>query len=355
MRLQTPPASTGLRRPDLFAPVTKLDKPHAFLYSGAADIRYRRATRETTGAYVAAGRFTGEWVSANRATQEEERGVRVQLLVEPDSLQRTAVRRLRFSELYAFQRLSTNIPGLTATVRGGQFVVPFGLLAVYDTPLQPIQPLYEKSLGLRVDTGVMVEGDFGSDLGKYHYAASITNGTGPNRADEDNNKVFCFRVERNFIGNLRGKEARIQLGGSLLSGRLPKTQFDTVLPASGLVALGERVDKTRFGIDGQVVSGNTITRGEIVFGGDGQEPVWGYFLEDNYRLTPRFATVAEAKWWRLPVKPQGISVMGVGVNYDLGNGAILRALYEYQRDVPLPVGRPPIVTHRFVLQTRLSF
>jgi hypothetical protein len=242
----------------------------------------------------------------------------------------------------------------------GQFVLPFGLLAVYDTPLQPIQPLYEKALGLRVDSGVMFEGNFGNDAGKYRYAAALTTGRGPNTLSSDVGSVTCLRIERNFVGVVRGANSRVQLGASLLTGRLPRTQFNTELPASGTVSEKTRVNKTRFALDGQLQGGNTIARGELIFGGDStaagsQEDVWGYFLEGNQRLTDRLALVSEAKWWRLPVKPQGISVLGMGINYSLGKGVVLQSLFEYERQIPLPAGRTPIVNRRFILQTRLVF
>ena len=360
VRPSMPPPSTSTRYPDLFAPRPRYEEPFVRLQSGAFDLRYRSSRNQTSGTYLAAGRMTVDWIHSDKVTGEETSGFRAQLLLEPVDLQSTGISRLRSSELYVFRKVVLPIEGLTGTVRVGQFVLPFGLIAVYDTPLQPIQPLYEEALGLRVDTGILFEGHFGNEAGKYRYAASLTTGRGPNKLSSDIGGVTCFRIERNFNGDVRGATSRVQIGASILTGRLPLTQFNTELPASGTVTEKTMVNKTRFAIDGQIGSGNTIGRGEVIFGGDStasgsQEDVGGYFLEGNQRLGNRLAAVTEIKWWRLPVKPQGISVLGAGLNYSLGRGVILQTLYEYERQIPLPAGRAPIVNRRFIIQTRLTF
>lgn len=345
------PPSTATRRPDLFAPEPVYDRRDNFFFAGAADLRYRTRTsnqqeRETIGTYIAASRFTADYVRANPKTGDERGGVRLQFLLENDN-RGTALNRLRTSELYAYYRFL--FPGVSASLRGGQFVLPFGLMAVYDTPLQPIQPLYERSLGLRVDTGVMLEGDYGP----FHYAGAITFGAGPYRRDPDSNKVFSFRLERTIITKRLG---RFQVGGSLLSGRLPVTEFNTELPASGKTDESNFVDKTRFAGDAQYFYGPFVVRGEIVFGGDGEEPVWGYFGEVNYRIAQsRAVAVVTSRRWNFPDKPQKATTIGLGMNYDMGGGFTLRSLFEFERDVPFPAGTNPEIIRRFSIQTRLNF
>ncbi|MES2464082.1 MAG: hypothetical protein V4671_26210 [Armatimonadota bacterium] len=314
-----------------------------YFFQGATDLRYRSAFgSETNGSYIAATRFTVDYIRADAGTGEEQGGARVQLLYETDN-RGTATDRLRSSEVYAYYRF--RFPGVTANVRVGQFVLPFGLIAVYDTPLQPIQPLYEKSLGLRVDTGTMLEGEYGP----YHYAGAITTGSGPNRRDYNDGRLYTFRLER----SVETKIGRIQIGGSLLTGSGPVTNFNTELPASGTSGARDFVRMTRFAGDGQYFLGPWTARGEFVFGANEENSVWGYFAEGDYRVLPQVELVAYIKRWDFPVKPQQSSSIGFGTNITVTKGLILRALYEYERNVP--IGNDPFTNRRFTIQTRLNF
>jgi hypothetical protein len=335
--------STATRRTDHQSPDLIYRRRNNYFFQGATDLRYRSAFgSETNGTYIAATRFTGDYIRANATTGEEQGGVRVQLLYETDN-RGTATDRLRASEVYGYYRF--RFPGVTANVRVGQFVLPFGLIAVYDTPLQPIQPLYEKSLGLRVDTGTMLEGEYGP----YHYAGAITTGSGPNRRDINDGRLYTFRLER----TVETKIGRIQIGGSMLAGQGPVTSFETELPASGTSGARNFVRMTRFAGDGQYFLGPWTARGEIVFGANEESPVWGYFVEGDYRVLPSVELVTYIKRWDFPVKPQQISSLGFGANFTVARGLILRALYEFERDVP--IGNDPFVTRRFTIQTRLNF
>jgi hypothetical protein len=335
--------STATRRADHQSPDLIYRRQNNYFFQGATDLRYRSAFgSETNGTYIAATRFTGDYVRANPTTGDEQGGARVQLLYETDN-RGTATDRLRASEVYGYYRF--RFPGVTANVRVGQFVLPFGLIAVYDTPLQPIQPLYEKSLGLRVDAGTMLEGEYGP----YHYAGAITTGSGPNRRDINNGRLYTFRLER----TVETKIGRIQIGGSLLTGKGPVTNFDTELPASGTSGAREFVRMTRFAGDGQYFLGPWTARGEIVFGANDENPVWGYFAEGDYRVLPNVELVAYIKRWDFPIKPQQTSSLGFGANFTVARGLIVRALYEFERDVP--IGNDPFATRRFTIQTRLNF
>jgi hypothetical protein len=335
--------STATRHTDHLAPNLIYRRRNNYYFQGATDLRYRSAFgSETNGTYIAATRFTVDYVRANATSGEEQGGARVQLLYETDN-RGTATDRLRASELYAYYRFL--FPGVTANVRVGQFVLPFGLIAVYDTPLQPIQTLYEKSLGLRVDTGIMLEGEYGP----YHYAGAITTGSGPNRRDINEGRLYTFRLER----SVDTKIGRVQIGGSLLTGKGPVTTFETELPASGTSGARDFVDMTRFAGDGQYFLGPWTARGEIVFGANEENPVWGYFAEGDYRVLPSLELVAYTKRWNFPDKPQQANSLGFGANFTVAKGLILRALYEYERDVP--IGSDPFATRRFTIQTRLNF
>jgi hypothetical protein len=342
------PPSTASRRPDLFEPLPYYTRRDNYFFAGAADLRYRTVRvsddDDATGTYLPAIRLTGEYIRANPKTGDERGGVRVQILLENDNRD-SQLNAVRFSEVYGFYRFL--FPGVSANVRVGQFVLPFGLIAIYDTPLQPVQPLYEKSLGLRVDRGVMLEGDWGV----YHYAGSITTGAGPNRPDLDNTWVYTFRLDRTFPTRL----GRFQVGGSAMSGRGPVTSFGTELPPSGQSRAREYVDRTRFAADGVYLRGRILARGELVFGADDQEQVWGYFGEINYRYRDRLTLVGFTRRWNFPEKPERVHTFAAGVNYDLGRGFIVRSLFEYERDVPSASALTPVTTRRFTIQTLLNF
>ncbi|MDX1934363.1 MAG: hypothetical protein SFU56_17305 [Capsulimonadales bacterium] len=348
----TMPPSTASRRPDLFAPLPFYRRRNNLFFNAAADLRYRNrttsGTSETIGGYVAATRFTLDYIRANPVTGDERGGARFQLVLEDDQ-QGTSLNRLRASEVYAFYRFL--FPGVSANVRVGQFVLPFGILATYDTPLQPIQPLYELSLGLRVDTGIMIEGEYGK---YYHYAGSITTGAGPNRRDTDTNSVLTFRLDRTFPTRL----GQFQIGGSLLTGNGPITNFDTILSPSGFSGARDRsrvIRKTRFAGDGIYRYGPFLGRGEIVFGADDQDPVWGYFVEGNVQVRRQITLVAYGKRWNFPNRPEHAGTMGIGANFDVFPGFTIRTLFEYERDVPSSGEKDQIIKRRLTLQTRVTF
>lgn len=343
-----PPDSTASRDPNLIGPKPFYRAPETWLFGGALDWRYRRGSADTQGSYIASGRYTLDYIRANPKDGDERGGARLQLVSESDGPRGTALNRLRASEAYVFYRFL--LPGVDATVRAGQFVIPFGLAAVYDTPLLPIQPLYEKSLGLRVDTGAMLEGSYGP----YRYYLATTTGSGPNRSDFDGNKVIVARLESRF--RTQAENGRLQLGGSLLTGRGPVTTFETQLPASGTSSARQFIDKTRMAADAVYQLEKFLARGEVVFGADDQNPVWGYFGEANLAVTGRITAVGLLRSWKFGDKPQSATALGLGANYMLHKEITLRALYEYERDVPSrAAGGRPAVEQRFTLQTRLNF
>jgi hypothetical protein len=99
-----------------------------------------------------------------------------------------------FGEAYVMVPLGLRLP----TIRVGQAVIPFGLLADYDTHTQIIQTQYARTLGLRLDPGIGFQGD----LGKTAYALWVSNGTGPYLMDNNRNKVVTARIAPKFmLGN----------------------------------------------------------------------------------------------------------------------------------------------------------
>lgn len=317
------------------------------------DLRYRSVTGqgERSGTYVSAGRLTGDWVRANPANRDERGGVRVQLLLETDQ-RGTGIESLRLSEAYGYYTFLSG--GVSARARVGQFVLPFGLLAVYPTPLQPVQTLYEKALGLRVDTGVMLEGRYGD----FRYAGSVTAGTGPNRVEFDRSTLLAFRLSRSVV---LPKIGLTEIGGSLLSGDLPETNFATLLPPSGTVETRTGIKSTRFAADAQLFRDPWTVRGELIFGGNQNNPVYGYFVEGDYRFTKSVSAVAYSRRWDFADKPSRATSIGIGAQYippiAINDRFYLtfRTLFEYERNVPVTGQGSAQVYRRLTLQTYLSY
>jgi len=337
-----PPESTATRRPDLFRPVPVYPRSRTVLAEAVLDVRSRPIGESPRALLVPAGRLTLDGIVANPRDGDERGGFRIQWVGDPSSPRADRPDHVRLSEAYAFYKLL--FLGASATIRAGQFVLPFGLAAVYDTTLQPFETLAGKSVGLRVDSGAMVEGDYGP----FHYAGALTSGRGPNHVDDDGRPVLSARLERHFLT----QSGRIQIGGSMLSGRLPETTPVTFLPVSGIAPGTPRIDKTRFSADVQYAVGQLVARGEIVFGADVDRPVFGYFGEARWNVAPRVQGVAGVKRWDYRVRPESSHVAAVGVDFVASPGLIVRALFERERSDG-PVAGDPVFDHRLTVQTRI--
>jgi hypothetical protein len=178
-----------------------------------------------------------------------------------------------FGEAYAVLPLGLSLP----TIRAGQAVVPFGLLADYDTHTQIIQTTYAKTLGLRLDPGVGVLGA----LGQWQYSTWLSNGNGPDRMDNDRNKLVTARVAPRFLlGN-----AELTLGISGLAGSLPYWHIESI--ASQVEGPRSYKRKYRLGLDNTTDWGPSTLRLEAVVGRDGSiggAAVYGYYAEARYAV-----------------------------------------------------------------------
>lgn len=72
----------------------------------------------------------------------------------------------------------------------GRYILPFGLLANYDTERLLVQSLDPQSLGIKLDLGAQVLGYFGP----LDYAVSVSQGTGKGVNDPDGNKLLTTRI-----------------------------------------------------------------------------------------------------------------------------------------------------------------
>lgn len=305
-----------------------------WLIDGALDFRYRDAnTGSTHQAYIQNAEIDLQHSISYHHYREGT--VFLQVIDEnpPDSPSGSSG--VRLGEAYATYRIPILTESdSTAYFKAGQFIIPFGLLPVYDTHLQILQTLYPESLGERIDWGVGVDGRFN---GIIDYRFAVTAGSGPNNPDLNSNRVIALRLGR-LIASPYGT---FNVGGSMLSGRLPitevnpETDFAPSLPPSGRVIspIGF-VDKTRIAGDGQWNYGNTTARGEAVAGADSDQSVYGYYLEGDYRFAAGFTGVLSRAFWDYGVGDSTSTDTAAGVNVSYGNDLVIRTLYEDRRDFP---------------------
>ncbi len=328
-----------------------------FLVSGALDIRTRTAnTGRTGGVWLSTAELDIQHNISNRNTAVGN--LYLQLLSE-DPPDVSHGRDIQIGEAYVTYRLPIEADfNSTAYVKAGQFQIPFGLLAVYDPHLQILQPLNAQSLGVRTDFGLAVSGRL---YGYLNYDFSLTTGTGPSHIDVNPSRVVCFRLGRTFTT----RNGVVNIGGSLLQGRLPNTDltadnpFAVELPPSGRVRADRLVNGDRFvsksRIAGDVSYGyNRVTaRGEIVAGADKDQRVLGYYAEGNYRFTNRLSAAVARSLFVYPTGSSTATRESLGLTYASSRNLTVRGLYQYLRDVPRDEeGR---IRHRFTVQVLLRF
>ena len=324
-----------------------------FLVSGALDIRTRTANT---------GRRGGVWVNTVEldlqhpvSSKSQTRGnFYVQILGEnpPDVPHGDDV---QIGEAYFIYRLPVeNDFDSTAYIKVGQFQIPFGLLAVYDPHLLILQPLYPQSLGLRTDFGAAISG---RAYGFLNYDFALTTGTGPGHLYANPNRVVTFRLGRTFTT----RNGVVNVGGSLLQGRLPITDitpanpFAVELPPSGRVHAdrGGFVSKSRLGGDASYGFRRVVARGEVVAGADGDQRVLGYYAEGNYDFTKRLSAVAARSLFVYPTGDSSASQEALGLTYASSANLTFRTLYQYLRDVP--ENSSAGIRHRLTFQVLLRF
>ena len=328
---------------------------HGFLVSGALDLRTRTAdTGRTGGIWANTVELDMQHAISRHGTASGN--VYVQLLAEdpPDTGHGTR-QDVEIGEAYVIYRLPVESDfNSTAYLKIGQFQVPFGLLAVYDPHLLILQPLYSQSLGLRTDFGAAISG---RAYGFLNYDLAVTTGTGPDHLYGVPNRLVTFRLGRTFTT----RNGVVNVGGSLLQGRLPITDitkadpFASELPPSGRVRAdrGGFVSKSRIAGDASYGFNRTTARGEIVAGADGDQRVLGYYAEGDYRFGGRLSAALAQSLFVYPTGNSSASRASAGFTYASSKSLTFRALYQYLRDVPRDEGGE--VRHRLTFQVLLRF
>jgi hypothetical protein len=209
----------------------------------------------------------------------------------------------------------------------GKFVVPFGNLQYYVSHLLILQPMFQRSLGLREDIGFEINGY----LKDFDYDISFTNGRPDSRINFKNEWLFICRIGRN-LGDLR-------YGISGLSGGAPQGDYATHLDGMfGIMKKEEKVKfvhKNRVNLDFQYPLRQVTFRGELVGGKDKKKAVWGFYSGMDYEIFSKLLLSLKYNFWN-PDKDNSdyLHETGAGLNYKFNRFVTTRIAYErgWQKD-----------------------
>lgn len=192
-------------------------------------------------------------------------------------------------------------------MRAGHYLLPFGLLATYDTERLVFQGIERTSLAIRKDTGVEVFGR----VGAWDYAVSVTDGLSEVRfVDSRANPVLTARWA--YVRDT------LQVGVSTLAGR--------VLSDSESGTSSALRHERRVAGDMTESFGRWTIRAEGVVGTDEGKAVGGGVLPADYALLPRLELNTRYADWR---SEDGDRSAGWGVTYQAGRGIFVRAAHQH--------------------------
>ncbi len=194
-------------------------------------------------------------------------------------------RQMHFGNLYAVANLGVDKP----KVKIGQFVVPFGTLAEFDTHSLLLQTPYARTLGIRIDRGASLEGF----RGDWDYWLSLTSGNG--RAPHDSGYAAVLRLAHDReLG-----DDFVRTGFSYLEGKNMPTFPTSPMPMPmGMDSMVTFADKRRLAVDVDWLHGIDNVRAELVVGTDGGDRVDGQWLYYNHPFSFDTSLSVQADRWR---------------------------------------------------------
>lgn len=264
--------------------------------SGGADVRYQAESPGPDEAQV-----KGLFLNL-RKVLADERGDRLILVGQLDA--ENNFEDIRLYNTYA----QLKGPLGHVNLRLGRYILPFGMLANYDTERLIIQSLEPLSLGIKLDLGAQVLGYFGP----LDYAVSVSQGTGKGFDDPDGNKLLTARI------GMQGENARA--GISYLDGRVVVDPDEFPVPGS--------FDRRRVALDGEWSWQAWTLRGELISGRDDGKAVSGGILLADYEFTPAWSLNTKLARWN---GMTGQDDLVLGVSYRLPRGLVVRAAQAYRR------------------------
>lgn len=234
-------------------------------------------------------------------------------------------RRMHYSNFYTVGNLGVGKP----KVKVGQFVVPFGTLAEYDTHPLLLQTPYARTLGVRLDRGLALEGF----VGDWDYWLSATSGNGRNR--HNSGYAVNLRLAREWeIG-----DDFVRVGFSYLEGNNMPTFPTNPMPVPmGMDKMVTFKDKRRLAVDLDWLRGIDNIRAELVVGQDNSKWVDGQWLYYNHPFSYEADLTLQADRWR---QEDGTSYgFGAAMHHRLDDWSGLRMKYEHRG------AHPTLALHR---------
>lgn len=191
--------------------------------------------------------------------------------------------------------------------RAGHFLLPFGLLATYDTERLLLQGLENTSLGIRKDTGLEALGRFGS----WDYSLAVTEGVGDRRLTSIGTELATARIAH--------VSDDWQLGVSALVGRVlteRESEYEGVV-----------IRERRLGFDTTRSLGPLTLRAELLGGTDDGRAVGGGIALVDYALNEKLELNTRLAYWR---KDGDHPSLGLGLTYHVHGGLYLRIADNYE-------------------------
>lgn len=210
----------------------------------------------------------------------------------------------------------------------GRLIVPFGLLATYDSERQLLTTMEPLSTSIKLAQGAEVHGFHGDKT----YAFAVTTAPGGNGA------VVTGRLAHNWDdGNI---------GMSVLAGSLPETATkDSLERISSILENTQVVSKRRLAIDATRVNGPDLIRSELIAGTDDGRFVKGAYLNYERALNANWTFGTNIGHWA------GSSTRrhyGLALSRSFDNSVTLRTAYTKADDAE---GR----SHQFLVQLYWEF
>lgn len=198
-------------------------------------------------------------------------------------------------------------------IRAGHYLLPFGLLANYDTERLLLHGIEATNLGIRTDTGAQ----FFGHSGDWDYAVSLTDGLGDSRLFDDGARpVLTTRVA--YV-----KETW-QVGFSTLAGRV-WSRFETLPGETN--ASGTFTPERRLALDALRFWGPLTVRAEASAGTNDGERVWGGVILADYAIAPKLELNFRYAAWHTLSTDQTV---GAGLTYEVGHGFFVRIADNYE-------------------------
>lgn len=195
-------------------------------------------------------------------------------------------------------------------LRAGHYILPFGLLAYYDTERLPLQTQELTSLGIKLDTGVEALGYWES----WDYAVSVSQGVGRRRlSDTDANKLLTARL------GWSADETRAGL--SAMTG-------DVLLAEE--VSSGQVLRRTkRLALDASIPWESCTFRSEVAIGTDDDKGVGGGLVGADVALSSDWEVNTKYARWE---RGASASTGGAGLTYRFRPGLFFRVADEQELD-----------------------